>query len=213
MDENTKSIIGKKAINYLLNRCITFDKIKKYKLGYCSIGKYANRIIIPMYDENNNLIYFTARSFYPNVSCKTLFPKEDVEVFIGKSEILFNINNNLHKDTVIINEGPFDAMTTDGIALLGKHPSSTQLNKIKKLKARNIVLMVDSDAIEYNYAIAEKLYSYKNVYICELPYGDPNSISKQDLMTALNNKIIFNNFEYLNFRLRSKNGKMPCIKM
>lgn len=213
LSEDTKSLIGKKALDYLLKRNIDFDKIKKYRLGYCSTGKYANRIIIPMYDEYDNLIYFTARSFYSAVDCKTLFPKENLEVFIGKSDILYNINNNIDKDIVILNEGPFDAMTTDGIGFLGKHPSPKQLNNIKKLKAKTVILMLDSDAIEYNYAIAKELYNYKTVYICELPYGDPNSIDKKDLATALNTKIKFNDFEYLNFRLRSKNGKMPRIKM
>ena len=58
-----KSIMAKHAMAYLKKRNIDECDIIKYNLGYCEKGVYANRIIIPSYDENGNLNYFTARSF------------------------------------------------------------------------------------------------------------------------------------------------------
>ena len=37
--------------------------LTKYNLGYCEYGNYKNMIIIPSYDENGKLNYFTGRSF------------------------------------------------------------------------------------------------------------------------------------------------------
>ena len=52
------------AIFYLKGRGITMSDIVKYNIGYCETGIYGGRIIIPSYDENGELNYFIARSFY-----------------------------------------------------------------------------------------------------------------------------------------------------
>ena len=56
-------IMGKHALVYLKQRGIFIDDIIKYNIGYCESGEYQNMIIIPSYDVNGNLNYFTARSF------------------------------------------------------------------------------------------------------------------------------------------------------
>jgi DNA primase len=56
-------IIGRHALAYLKARNITKNDIIKYNMGYCEKGRYANHIIIPSYDSNGNLNYFTARTF------------------------------------------------------------------------------------------------------------------------------------------------------
>lgn len=194
------SITGKQALDYLLNRNISYDKIERYKLGFCISGYYSNRIILPVYDCKNELIFFVARSYFANVDKKILNPSKEL-TGVGKSEILYNINNNIDKDEVIINEGPFDAISTDGVALFGKIASDEQLHKIKKLKARNVTIMLDSDAVKYAYELADKLYGYKKVYICELKEGDPNTnIDKLDLI--LENKKEYSKVSGLKYRLK-----------
>ena len=133
LHKDIQSLTGKQALTYLIKRKINYDKIDKYKLGFCSTGYYGQRIIIPVYDESNNLLFYVARSYFDNVEKKILNPSKE-KTGVGKSEIIYNINNNVYKDTVIVNEGPFDAMSTDGIALFGKMPSDEQIRKIKKLK-------------------------------------------------------------------------------
>ena len=58
-----KTITWKQAYYYLKSRGITNDDILKYNIGYCDYGLYANMIIIPTYDADGRLNYFTARSF------------------------------------------------------------------------------------------------------------------------------------------------------
>ncbi len=60
------SLTAKKAISYLKNRGITKEDIIKYNIGYCEFGLFSNMIIIPSYDTNGNLNYFTARNFDKN---------------------------------------------------------------------------------------------------------------------------------------------------
>ena len=62
-DITPSNIEGRRALAYLLNRGITEDDIIKYNLSYCTSGRYQNMIIIPSYDGNGHLNYFTGRSF------------------------------------------------------------------------------------------------------------------------------------------------------
>jgi len=200
LHRGTTSITGKQVLDYLLNRNISYDKIERYRLGFCVSGYYSGRIIIPVYDYKNELIFFVARSYFANVDKKILNPSKEL-TGTGKSEILFNINNNINKDEVIVNEGPFDAMSTDGVALFGKIASDEQIHKIKKLKANSIIIMLDSDATKYAYELADKLYGYKKVYICELVEGDPNT-NIDKLGEILKNKKEYNKISGLLNKLR-----------
>ena len=63
-DANTKSPEYKNAIYYLIKRGLTPQDIFKYSIGYCESGPYRGMIIIPSYDENGKLNFFTGRSYY-----------------------------------------------------------------------------------------------------------------------------------------------------
>jgi hypothetical protein len=59
------------AYNYLINdRKISREIILKYRLGFCTTGKYANRIIIPSYDAKGEINYFVSRTYDPTVKKK-----------------------------------------------------------------------------------------------------------------------------------------------
>ena len=75
-----------KAYSYLINkRKFSRDIILKFGLGFCVSGKYAERIIIPSYDENGNVNYFVARYFG---TVKKTKPYDNPKA--NKSIIIFN---------------------------------------------------------------------------------------------------------------------------
>lgn len=202
LTSESKSVVIKKAIDYLHARKVDDDKIAKYRLGFCPTGRYGERVIIPVYNQSGVLEWFLGRSIYPKTALKVLNPPKD-EYGIGKSNTIFNLNNNLDKDCVIINEGVFDAITTDGLAIFGKTLSDWQFKIIKNIGASEIIIMLDSDAIKSAYKMAEQLYLYKDVYICELPDGkDPNDLSEEEMKSILGNKILYDAHEKLKFQLR-----------
>ena len=59
-------IMTRHALSFLKKRNLTGYDILKYNIGYCETGKYRNRIIIPTYDKDGNINYFTARAFDDN---------------------------------------------------------------------------------------------------------------------------------------------------
>src|SRR6056300_341294 len=60
---DTRDIMARHALAYLKNRHVSKYDIIKYNIGYCKEGLYKNMIIIPTYDADGRLNYFTARSF------------------------------------------------------------------------------------------------------------------------------------------------------
>ena len=207
LTRDNDSLICRKAIDYILGRGLSFDDIEKYKLGFCPSGRYGNRVIIPSYDKNDNLTFYSGRSLYSNAERKSLNPDKTI-IGIGKSDILHNIQSNLDKDIVIINEGQFDVMTTDGVGLFGKILSDAQLKLLIGLKAETFIVMLDGDATSYAYRIAEKLYPYKKVLICELPMDeDPNAIGKEALKSYIADAVAYNPSSSLMFNLVS--GGIP----
>jgi len=113
--DHPSDIMGKHALAYLKRRGIFMDDIIKYNIGYCESGEYQNMIIIPSYDVNGNLNYFTARSFEKEPFRK--YKNPSVSRDIVPFEMFINWNSPL-----VLCEGPFDAITIkrNAIPLLGK---------------------------------------------------------------------------------------------
>jgi DNA primase len=154
----------KHAIKYLNNRGITADDILRYRIGYCAQGAYANRIILPSYDGDNNLNYFTARTFYDG-GRKYWNPP------VSKNIICFE-NMIDWSETVVLCEGMFDAISLrrNVIPLLGKTlPKKLELALVSN-KVIDVVVFLDEDARLDAIKIQQKLSSYginTNIVITE----------------------------------------------
>ena len=102
------------AKSYLKKRRIEKKDILYWKIGYCPIGEYAHRLIIPSFDLKGNINYFIARSYNGNWK-KYLNPE------VPKNEIIFNeLCINFKKPLVLV-EGAFDAIVAgqNSIPILG----------------------------------------------------------------------------------------------
>ena len=94
------------------------DKFKEWtntqKVMFDTIGRDECRIIIPMYNENKNLIGFQGRSLVPNlVKYITVMLDEDAPKIYGLDEIQKN-------EAVYVTEGPFDStFIRNSIAMCG----------------------------------------------------------------------------------------------
>ena len=173
-----KKIIGnsdltaKRAYNYLKKRNITNNDILKYNLGYCDFGRYKNMIIIPSYDKNGSLNYFTARSFEKDPFIKYRNP--DCSRDIIPFELFINWDSPL-----VLCEGPFDAMAIkrNAIPLLGKNIQSNLLKKIVQSTVEKVYIALDTDAMKQALKHCEYLLNQgKEVYLVELDGKDPSDL-------------------------------------
>ncbi len=136
-----KTLSYRHALSYILNRGISVPEIIRYNVGYCATGPYAGRVVVPSYNESNELNYFVARAYYGNTSLKYKNPP------ISKDVIVFDRLINW-KLPVILVEGVFDAMAVkyNAIPLLGKHLPSSVLTKIIEQQTPAVYVMLDADA-------------------------------------------------------------------
>ena len=167
-----QDIIAQKAYSYLRSRNITKNDILKYNLGYCDFGKYKNMIIIPSYDGNGKLNYFTSRSFEKDAFIKYRNP--DCSRDIIPFELFVNWNSPL-----ILCEGPFDAMAIkrNAIPLLGKNIQTNLLKRIVESTVKKIYIALDTDALKQALKHCEYLLNQgKEVYLVELEGKDPSEM-------------------------------------
>jgi len=145
---NKLTIPYKEAYNYLRKRNISDDLIAKYSLGYTTEGKYRGRIIVPSFDENEEINYFVSRSY---VGHKNKYKNPEAE----KDKIIFNEHLINWEEDVYLVEGVFDMFFIDNsIPVLGKNVSDKLWEKLYDNCKKNIIICLDGDAWED----AEKLY-------------------------------------------------------
>ena len=167
-----KTIKWKQAYYYLKSRGITDDDIIKYNIGYCDFGRYQNMVIIPSYDKDGILNYFTGRSFEQDPFIKYRNPEcsRDIIPF----ELFINWDSPL-----VLCEGPFDAIAIkrNAIPLLGKNIQSNLLKRIVQSTVKKIYIALDTDAIKQALKHCEYLLNQgKEVYLVELDGKDPSDL-------------------------------------
>ena len=110
------------------------------KLFIAYQGEYVDRIIVPVI-EDNNMIYFQARSTNPDIVPKYKNPMSD------KQDIILNRNNFDRNQYICITEGILDAQSigNQGTSMLGRSLSNDFFNSIKKLTNKGVIFVADND--------------------------------------------------------------------
>ncbi len=114
---------------------------------------FKNRVIIPFY-KDGKIVGYTARA---TNDAKPKFISEQQPGYV------FNLDRQTHdREFVIVCEGPFDAISIDGCALLGAEIKDSQ-NWLLKQLGKEIILVPDRDhegprtveqAIEYGWSVS-----------------------------------------------------------
>ena len=179
----SKDILARHAFSYLKKRGITIDDIEKYNIGYCETGRYSKMVIIPSYDENGNLNYFTGRSFEKDPYIKYRNP--EVSRDIVPFELFINWNIPL-----VLCEGPFDAIAIkrNAIPLLGKNIQQNLMKKIVTSKVEKIYIALDTDAQKQAVKFAEYFINEgKEVYFMDLDDKDPSEMGFEKFTNLIQN--------------------------
>ncbi len=112
----------------------------------CTSGRYKNRILIPYYDKNNNLVYYNGRYIGdPGKNLRYLGPPK--ELGIGKGDVIYVQKWPNKNEKIYITEGEFDAMSLYqsgfySAALGGKSLTDRQIDMISDYTP---VLCLDAD--------------------------------------------------------------------
>lgn len=202
---------GGRNLRYLDNRSITGDIAAYFSLRFSHHGRfdylddegqprsqdYSNRIIIPIFDLDGQLVSFQGRDITGQAERKYLFPPG----FSSTGKHLFNGNNARGARRACVGEGVFDVaaikIALDGdmalrdvapMGTFGKHLShgdeDSQLAKLMALRAeglREVTMMWDGEPAAIDAAIETALLLHAvglTARLAVLPEGcDPNEVA------------------------------------
>ena len=195
------SVSAKPYINYLKNRGFpeVEDMAVMYDLGYAISGEYAHRIILPIYNEDMELLSWTGRSIQENPHLRYKSASYKKGEGYNLKDYVFHPPNIEETDRVlVVTEGPFDALKVDWISLsqtnsgvratsiFGASHTESQLADLSLLSNQfdKVVIMLDNDdagQIEAQKLFGDLLTKAKVVNYQGLPKGsDPGSLSIKD---------------------------------
>lgn len=179
---------AKKIRAYCHIRGLTDDMIWRYRIGLSPAQR--GRMIIPSFDEEGKLNYWTARRCDDDPNWKYINAKAEKKQFI-----FGEIDLDWTAEEVVLVEGPFDWMKCGGlncIPVLGSTiPFDSELYRKLILYPDRIVLAFDSDAVNKRDKIAKSLMQWdKEVWYVEPPIDGGFGYDWGDLSTKENYDII-----------------------
>jgi hypothetical protein len=137
------------VLEYVIGRNLSLEDYPFYwtpKVGF------SNRVIVPFY-KDGACVGYTARAIN---DAKPKYISEQQPGYV------FNLDNQRNREFAIVCEGPFDAISIDGCALLGAEIKDSQ-NWLLKQLGKELVLVPDKDhegpktveqAIEFNWSVS-----------------------------------------------------------
>lgn len=184
------------ALEYLRARSLTDLEILRYKIGYCEAGKYKNRVIVPSFDKNGKINYFTGRWF---LDTKTT--KKYLNAKAERSEVIFNELFVDFSDKIILCEGVFDYFVCgkNSIPLLGSSISKKLIDSLVTKNCPEVILAIDPDTYVFEddrrskiVRISKKLRDYriKTSYVDVRPLKDVGEMKRETFKEKLEERII-----------------------
>ncbi len=143
------------AIEIVKNRKIPYDIYKKWKVGIT--GTYRNRMIIPIHDINNKIIYYQARAIKKFVEPKYLNCKQN------KDNVIFELIKTLDiTKPIIVIEGYIDSLFVENsLPVLSTNWGKEIQEELDKL---NCYYLIDRDSTPESRKLCRKLID-ENKYV------------------------------------------------
>tara|TARA_Y100001937_G_C7129360_1_gene336461 strand:+ start:717 stop:1655 length:939 start_codon:yes stop_codon:yes gene_type:complete len=171
------------AMNYLASRGVNKHDVIRWKIGYCSEGEYASRVVVPSFDLDGDINYFVGRS-YSDDWMKYKTPQASKDIVFNELYIDFD-------EDIVLVEGVFDAIVAgqNSIPVLGStlRERSMLFQQIVKNDS-SVYLAFDADAQKKEMLIIEKLLKYDiEVYKISVdPYSDVGEMKKDEFIRRKN---------------------------
>jgi hypothetical protein len=156
-DKNLIDPYIKSMVRYLKSRGVTKQICEKYAFGFSKEKRFYKRIIIPSFNADGVLNYYTARSIDPDSKYKYLNAK------VKRSDVIFNEIYLDYSKKVTLVEGPMDSILgpENSVSILGSF--LTEKYELFKNIIKNkcdVRIILDSDAKSKQDKISDLLYEY-----------------------------------------------------
>lgn len=176
----------KLAREYLESRSVTISLAESLQLRVGVGGRYDNMMIIPII-RKGIVVNFVARRFQG--TGKRYDGPHNEEVLVRRSHLLYNYDNLLHSDYIILVEGIFDTISLTQrdlpvAGLMGKEISSEQIKMVMKWK--KVVVLLDGGFTRDALKVAHSLEGLtETIQVAIMPEGTDPSDSPDLALKAI----------------------------
>jgi DNA primase len=197
LSRSQKSIEYCNAIKYLKSRGITKDDILRYNIGYCEVGKFKQRVVIPSYDKDGNLNFFSSRTYYPSVLHRYMNPAWDKNIVGFEMMINWDL-------PVTITEGVFDAIAIrqNAIPLFGTLVSMELKRQIMLNGVERLNIVLDNDAMKH---ALEHYEFFDNqgvqVHLIKLDNQDPSMLGFDQINEIIHDSTKFEFSDFISLKM------------
>ena len=186
--------------NFLNKRGITKEDIVRWKMGMCTSGEFASRVIVPSFGSEGRCNYFVARTYANNF-------KKYMNPPVSKNIIFNELYIDWDSDLSIV-EGVFDAIIAgpNAIPILGSTlRENTKLFQEIVKNDTTVYIALDPDAERKSLFLINSLLSYGvQVYKVDIaPYSDVGEMTKQEYKKRKNNAVLMDTDNYLIYNLET----------
>lgn len=189
-------------VDYLIQRGIHSTTLQHFEVGY---SEKKELIVIPARDEHYQLVGFIGRRINTEIKPKYRYSKG-----FPRKDILFNLNNAKHYDSVIIVEGSLDAMKIhqagfpNVVATLGANVTNEHVSLLNSY-FNEIIIFHDND--EPGEAMRRRIYSQcprKEIRLVEYESDDvkdAGDMGEAAIRNMVRNSIDFLSWSFSNFEV------------
>lgn len=198
---------GKKFCGYLVRRGFKKADIKKlcdkYDLRYCLTGRWAYRIIFPIYMDRE-LVCWTSRTISNREKLRYLSLSSNLQKAVDRGEPLATMNikdtilwydnlQGLRGETFVLTEGPFDALKVDyygrkngvrATCLFSTDLRESQMVLLSSMvnRFRRKIILLDKGQLSLSMSLVNDL-SHMGFELGKLPVGvdDPGELSPKQI--------------------------------
>lgn len=161
-------------LTYLRNRGISDRTLVLYRMGYVDSGLLGGRVVVPSFDFNGSVNFWSARSIHPGVTPSYKLP-------LASKDVVSNEHMVDWSKPVYLVEGIFDeiAVGPQGIALYGKFLQPRLATALVQKRPPMVHVCLDSDARMEAMVLMRRLVGYDlPCSLLDLRGKDPGAVGR-----------------------------------
>jgi len=179
---------------YLKRRKLTIDQVIERGCGICRVGRYMNRMIVPVYFEGEQ-VNFVAADMTGAAKVKYDMPGDVRKYLYGYDD--------LEGDFGIVTEGVLDAwrVQKNSVAMLGSYLTDFQKSLILKKNLKTLIFCLDGDAYWHAREVSEFFTPFiDRVEVTRMDFEeDPDSLGTKKIWELIENQVFSKDKEDLIF--------------
>lgn len=167
-------------LTYLRGRGVSERTVGLYRIGYVDAGPLHGRVVVPSFDANGMVNFWSARSIHPHETLRYRLPQASKDIISNEHMVDWSA-------PIYLVEGIFDEITIgpQAISLYGKFMPQKLALRLVERRPPMVHVCLDSDALAESRTLLKRLVGYDiPCSLVQLGSKDPSDAGLQAVEAA-----------------------------